>query len=277
MALTPEIRSTQAGVLAAVEGNDIRVTQAHILTAINFPTEQVRVTQGRVISALAYGNNIRVTQARVLVAVRGRINNPRLRAWTYTLDGHDMYVLRLGDEETLVFDTYSGQWSTYTSGDENYWRANCGITWVGADAVAQNYGSSVLVGDDTYGRLWILDPEQGYDDDPRDNQDDPVAFSRVAMGQVVLTGREVVPCYEVFLDCDVGAPSLSGSDITLSTSDDAGHTFTSQGTVTLTTDNFDQDVFWSSLGQMRSPGRLFKIEDDGAVTTIYGLELRNGG
>jgi hypothetical protein len=53
---------------------------------------------------------LRVPQADVLAYVRGRIQNPKLRAWTFTLDGHDFYVLRLGMDLTLVYDVYSEQW-----------------------------------------------------------------------------------------------------------------------------------------------------------------------
>lgn len=276
MALTPQIRATQGRVLAAAEyTNDLRVTEAVTLTAINFPTEAIRTTQGRVIAGVKYSNDIRVSQARVLIATRGRIENPRLRAWTYTLDGHDMYVLRLGDTETLVYDTYSEQWSTYSSHERNFWRANTGINWLGASEYAEDYGSNVLVGDDTYGLLWFLDPDQGYDDHPRVETVTPQPFTRTVMGQVTARGRDVTPCYQVFLDCDLGAPSSAGTAVTLYTSDDAGHNFDNQGSVTITAADYSQEVFWSSLGQIKAPGRLFKIEDTGAITTIYGLDLRN--
>lgn len=277
MVATPEVRATQGRVLAGVGYDmDLRVTQAITLTAINYPTEMIRSTQARIIAGVKYSNDIQTSQVRVLTACRGRIENPRLRAWTYTLDGHDMYVLRLGDIETLVYDTYSEQWSTYASGERDFWRANTGINWLGAEEYAEDYGSNVLVGDDTFGILWILDPEQGYDDHPRVEITDPQPFTRTVMGQIPLSGRDKVQCFQLFLDCDVGAPSNSGTSVTLYTSDDAGHTFDNQGNVSIILDDFSQEVFWSSLGQIKAPGRLFKIEDDGAITTIYGLDMRDG-
>lgn len=261
---------------AVYDGNDLKVTQGITLTAINFPTEELRVTQGRVVSGVKYNNDLRISQARVFGATRGRIDNPRLRAWTYTLDGHDMYVLRLGDTETLVYDTYSEQWSTYTSNVDDVWRASTGINWIGAEDFANTNGSNVLVGDDTFGLVWFLAPELGYDDHPLTTTPDPQPFTRVAMGQLPLSGRDKAPCFQVFLDCDVGVPSSTGTAVTLETSDDAGHNFDNQGSVTITIGDFSKEVFWSSLGQMRAPGRLFKLTDDGAITTIFGLDMRNG-
>jgi len=279
MVATPNIRVTQGEVLTLTDdpSADTRVTQGQILAIFNYPTEAVHVTQAQTLALTDdVTADIRVTQGQVLAVVRGRIDNPRLRAWTYTIDGHDMYVLRLGDDETLVYDTYSEQWSVYASNVDDVWRANTGINWLGAEDFANDYGSNILVGDDVYGLLWFLSPEQGFDDHPDAVVTAPQAFTRVVMGQLPLSGRDKANCFQVFLDCDVGAPSSTGTAVTLETSDDAGHNFDNQGAVTITLGDYSKEVFWSSLGQMRAPGRLFKLTDDGAITTIFGLDLRNG-
>lgn len=278
MAVTPQVRSTQGGVFTASSFTPkLRTTQALTLTAINFPTESIRTTQDGIMAGALYTPKVRTSQARVLAAVKGRVANPKLRAWTYTLDGHDMYVLRLGESETLVYDTYSEKWSTYTSGSRATWQANTGINWLGAVDYAYQYGSNVLIGDDTYGLLWFLDPTQAYDNHPRSDVLDPQPFTRIVMGQIPLSGRDKTLCHQVFLSCDLGEPSIAGANVTLYTSDDLGNTFDNQGTVTITPGNFSQEVYWSSLGQIRAPGRLFKIVDDGAITSIYGLDMRDGG
>ena len=93
-------------------------------------------------------------------------SKPQARVWTFSLDGHDFYVLRLGDSETLVYDLYSEQWVDWANFQKEFWRANNGQNWAGASKLAYTYGSDVVVGDDTYGLLWFLDPEQPYDQDP---------------------------------------------------------------------------------------------------------------
>jgi hypothetical protein len=272
MALTPEIRASQAQVFAITEGNDLRLSQAQVLAVINFPTEEIRVSQFQVLSVLKPSLDIRVSQAQVFAVVRGRIDNTRMRAWTFTLDGHDFYVLRLGETGTLVYDTYSKQWTEWDGHDLPYWRTNVGQNWLGGVEHAEEYGSTVLVGDDTYGLLWLLDPNSGLDNHP-DGISDDEPFPRIVMGQVNSRKVRAIPCNEIILLADKGDPAYIGATITLSTSDDAGNTFADHGTVTATLADFTTPYRWASLGQIVSPGRLFKIEDDGAIARIDALEM----
>lgn len=216
------------------------------------------------------------TQGQVLVAGRGRIANPRLRAWTFTLDGHDFYVLRLGDTLTLVYDVYSEQWMDWSNLGLNFWRLNTGMNWLGGQRFGSTYGSDVVAGDDLYGLLWFLDPQQPYDEHP-----DYLApqqqfyFERVTMGQVPIKGREVLPCYAAWITSDMGNPAYIGAGVTLAISDDAGVTFDDMGTVTVTQGEQSPELSWYSLGQIGAPGRLFRITDDGAVARIDGMEMND--
>lgn len=204
----------------------------------------------------------------------GRTANPQLRVWTYSLDGHDYYVLRLGDFLTLVYDDYSEQWMDWTDFASLTWRAHCGINWSGAEGLADTYGSNVVVGDDAYGILWFLDPKQPYDDAP--NSGDPaIYFSRVTVGQVPMTGRNVLPCYAAWLTTDMGDPAYLGAGVTLYTSDDAGVSWDNQGFVGVTPGENSPELAWYSLGQIEAPGRLFKIFDNGAITRIDALEMND--
>lgn len=300
MALTPQIRTTQSDLLAD-SGNSInlRLPQAALLTAINFPTAQARTTQAdmlvdthfkdaalRVTQAEAQiyekpSLSLRVSQAEVLAYVRGRIQNPKMRAWAFTLDGHDFYVLRLGMDITLVFDLTTEQWVDWDAFSETYWPVNCGINWVGGTGILQSdkktsYGSNVLVGDDSYGLLWFLDPNLAYDQHPEAaNPTQQINFPRVLQGQVPMVGREVLPCYAVWLTTDMGAPGYVGAGVKLEISDDAGKNYDDMGTITVTTGVNDPELFWGSLGQIDAPGRLFRITDDGAVARIDNMEMND--
>ena len=77
----------------------------------------MRITQARIVAAEEADNNLEISQSRLLVAVRGRPGNPRLRDWTFSLDGHDFYVLRLGDDLTLVYDATTEQWVDWSDRD----------------------------------------------------------------------------------------------------------------------------------------------------------------
>lgn len=274
MALTPEIRSSQGGSLAAAEsGSPFDVSLGAVFGAINFPTDFIRASQGAVISALRKTPNMQVSQAAVLAAIRGTPANPTVRAWTFTLDGHDYYVLRLGDDDMLVYDRFSKQWMDWRSGEANrVWRANTGLNWAGATAFAASFGSNIIVGDDSFGLLWLLDPLQGFDQAPASTSPDQ-PFARIVSAQVVARMRDVIPCYEIFITTDMGSPAFTGASVSLLMSDDAGKNFDNMGTIEAVLGDDTQEFSWTSLGQIEAPGRLFRVVDNGAFARIDAMDM----
>jgi hypothetical protein len=288
-------RVTEAdGLVGISSAVDLRVTAGDVLVALNYPSPFVRtsmadglisiksdiplrVSQAAGQVAIKSDTNPRVSNAAVLVAARGRTANPKLRAWTFSLDGHDFYVLRLGTIMTLVYDVYSEQWMDWDALSETYWPVNIGINWVGGTRHGRLFGSNVLVGDDSYGLLWFLDPEQPYDENPvAVDPEQEVFFERVVQGQVPIKGREVLPCYAAWLTTNMGDPAYVGAGVLLETSDDGGATYDDMGTVTVTTlASPTPEIAWYSLGQIEAPGRLFRITDDGAVARIDGMEMND--
>jgi hypothetical protein len=135
---------------------------------------------------------------------------------------------------------------------------NCGINWAGPTQFSAGqeitYGSNILVGDDTYGLVWFLDPNQPYDEHPEAAYlPQEIYFPRVLQGQVPMVGRENMPCYAVWLTTDMGAPAYLGAGVKLEISDDAGKTYDDMGTVTVTAGVNDPELSWYSLGQIERP------------------------
>jgi hypothetical protein len=257
-------------------GGEVQLTQAAIYALGVQPAGDTLLTQAVVYALSAGAGTAEVKQANVYALGRGRIGNPKTRVWTFTLDGHDYYVLRLGDDLTLVYDVYSEQWMEWADLGLDTWRANVGINWTGGTGLGDYYGSNVLVGDDVYGLLWFLNPNQPYDQHP-DSADpvDEIFFDRITMGQVPLVGREVLPCYVAWLTTDMGDPAYTDAGVMLEISDDAGVTFDDMGTVTVTAGDTSPELSWYSLGQITAPGRLFRITDDGAIARIDGMEMND--
>lgn len=272
-----DVRTAQEQVLGVAESDvDVRLSQTQAFAIINFPAEEVRSAQMQLIAPVLNNVDVRVAQVQVLAVVRGRSANPQVRAWRHFLDGHENYVLRLGDRETLIYDALTERWVNWADRDLNFWRPSTGVNWIGGVKLANTFNSNVVVGDDQFGLIWFLDPEQPYDQHPiEDNPTQEIYFDRIVMGQVVIRGRQSLPCYAAWLTTDMGAPAYDGAGVTLFTSDDAGATFDEHDTVTVTLDNFSPEISWYSLGQINAPGRLFKIVDDGAVTRIDGLEMND--
>lgn len=270
-------RLSQLTVRSIAEGNDARLSTLAVRAIYNFPSEAARISQVTVRSLTVPAPDARISQLLVRAVVRGRIANPTIRTWTFSLDGHDFYVLRLGDDTTFVYDVYSEQWVEWGDQETPLWGLSCGQNWIGGNGISQNYGSNVVAGDDNYGLLWFLDPEQPYDQHPVEaNPTQEIYFTRIAMGQSVVTGRQVLPCYAAWLTTDMGDPAYDGAEVNLSISDDAGVTFDDMGNIVVNLGADYPEISWYSLGQITAPGRLFKITDDGAITRIDGLDMDDG-
>lgn len=266
---------------AISKASPANVSQLEALSVINFPAKSIAMSAAEARLPGTVATPVEVSQISVLVIGRGRVANPRLRAWTFTLDGHDFYVLRLGDNTTLVYDLFSQQWAEWSSAEFDFWRANVGINWLGSVGIIDennlSYGSDVVVGDDTWGLLWFLNADQGYDDHPDAGSPNQILpFERVVMGQAPIRGRDVMPCNVVYLTGDnSGAAGPFGPTVTLYTSDDAGKSFLTQDTINVVPGDYTQEFAWRSLGDITAPGRLFKIVDNGVFARIDSLDMND--
>lgn len=254
---------------------DAQVSQARVYAMFNVPAEFTEASQARVVTAAKFNADVEVSQARVFALGRGRIDNRRLRDWGFPLDGHDLYVLRLGEDATIVYDLTTGQWADWAGHDLPFWRAHLGQQWIGMGAalLAQGHTTNIVAGDDSTGMLWTLAPELGVDESPRTDRDD-VPFERAVTGGVPMRMRQTVKCNAVYVTMSLGEPALTGAAITLRTSDDMGRTWLDHGTLTVTADDWSQEIAWRALGLIRAPGRIFEIADNGAAVRLNGAEMR---
>lgn len=274
MALTPQVRASWAKLLARLNTSpDIRVSFVAPMAVITYPTPFLRVTNAKIVARIVPVTDIRTTNAKVLAFVKGRTENRRVRAWGFTVDGHDFYVIRLGEDSTLVYDDLAGEWYEWNGESLPYWRAHIGAEWVGQDQTtyAQGYAINMIAGDDTYGILWQLMPEQGYDDEGQSGT--PSYFTRQVTGHLPMRLRATMQCGGVYLAADMGRPVYTGASVSLSISDDGGETYTAVGSVEVVGGEYTAEIAWRSLGIIRAPGRLFLITDDGATSRIDGLDM----
>jgi hypothetical protein len=212
-----------------------------------------------------------ISQLDCYVVARGRVSNPQLVVWTFTLDDHDMYVLKLGDGETLVFDTATSRWANWGTENITRWRPQCGVNWPGAAGISP--GTMVVTGEDNFGTLYFLDPVYPYDDNPTTGVTDAQAFVRIAQGQIIHRGDTPADCFGVSLMGSFGAVyDNSLTSVKLEYSDDAGNTYDDAGTVEIDPGDYYVRVEWTSLGLIVSPGRLFKITDSGSLARIDSLD-----
>jgi hypothetical protein len=194
-----------------------------------------------------------------------------IRCWSFRLDGHEFYVLRLGPTSTLVFDRLSRQWSHWQSPGRTNWRAHVGQNWQGMATTLSDGGTDIVAGDDSTGILWRLAPTVGLDN-RTDFGSDP--FSRVATGAIALDGRDTLPVNALQITLALGNPAITGSSITLETSNDQGKSWLNHGTQTTTASDYTQVVEWRGLGSFGQPGLLARLTDDGATLRIGRAQIR---
>lgn len=259
-----------------VQAASVNSPQARVLAISNKPTPNVKVTQFDLLAPIRQMSDIEVTQTRVLALVKGRVSYPHIRAWTFTLDGHDYYILRLGTQSTLVYDVSSEEWYVWGSGVGDVWYAYTGCNWGGAESQAGGYGSNIIVGDDTYGTLYFLDPEYDYDDGA-DSALSPTTFERVVQSQVPVRTYNGNQCFGIQVLGSVG-DLYDGAltTVTLSYSDDRGTTYVPAGSIETPNSDFSTRLSWRSLGLMQAPGRLFKLTDYGALKRIDSIDMEDG-
>lgn len=269
------IDSPEARVFAITDSGSpatgINSPLARAFAVINYPAVAMTFAQARTFVVMSQSAQIQVTQARTLVVARGRFERPRVRVWTFTLDGHDMLMLQTINE-TMCCDLSNGRWHIWGTGQTDLWRAHTGITWQRAWGGAVTYGSNIIAGDDTYGMLYVLNPEGQVDENPDTSRADE-EFDRIIVGQIALRGRASQPCWGIEVYGAIGEEaSASYSTVTLYTSDDNGHTYVNHGSKTVTLTDYTARLEWLSLGQMQAPGRLIKLVDNGALVRVDGLE-----
>lgn len=216
------------------------------------------------------------SQIYAVVVYRGHVTDPQLRVWNFTLDGHDIVAYQLGDRETLLYDLYSKRWMNWGTGENQRWRSKVGCNWSGVVGISP--ATQIVTGDEDIGVLYFLDPEYPYDDNPTTGPVDAATFHRIVQGQVPHRRRTPLDCFGVTLTGSFGdVYALSLTAVDLSYSDDAGHSYVDAGTISVDPMDYAARVEWPSLGLIYAPGRLFKIEDDGALARIDSLDMFDAG
>lgn len=256
----------------------IRTASYITRSIIGLPALAIQTAQEYIRSVIQPGADIQAAQYIVRAIVFSWPGNPKVRAWAYSQDGHDFYVLHLGAQGTIIYDTTTGSWSTWDSlnnGSSLTWRAGYGLDWIGMSAANYFNGAAtqIVAGDEQKGVLWTLDPTKGVDDDPVE-EGVISAFIRTVRGGYPITERNNLRVGGLWLRISTGAP-IDGVDtqITLRSSDDQGATWTDHGSVTVDTGAYGQTIFWRSLGLIRPPIRIFEFTDFGAAVRIDGADI----
>lgn len=176
-----------------------------------------------------------------------------LRAWTFTLDGHPMYVLHLGVLGTYIYDMFSERWSQW--GTEGYigWNAEQGIPWNGR----------IIAGDSQDGTIWQVDTDTQLDMGFK-----PIRHISTAI--IGVSGTQFASLDKINIVASVGYTIGADPLMAVRISDDYGRTWTelTDVDVTLLNGDYTQQLSFRSLGTFGNPGRVIEVNDFGGPVRI---------
>lgn len=269
--------------MAATTAGNVTQGGINVITDPDVSAVSMRFTQGGFQIVHRDDPDHRFTQAGWQVVVSESAAVPQSIPWTTTIDGHDLVFYQL-PEETLVYDFATEEWYVWASASASLWTVQLGLTWnadIGSilSTLSPTNGKKLIptvCGDKTTGALFFLDPTKTEDDNNTDGLT-TVPFQRLAHGLITMRGHDRKSCYGVQLTGSLGKMTdATDVTVTLYTSDDAGDTYDNQGTYTITTTQLADRLEWRSLGAMTTPGRIFRIEDFGALYRLDGMDWEDG-
>lgn len=176
------------------------------------------------------------------------LNKAEIYGWHYVAEGRSVVVLNIDDGDdaiTYAYDIKTGKWTQYASYSYPMWNV-----W----SSARYLDGSYYVGDALAGKVWRVDPTSTLDGQ------DPVICEFTGL----LERNTPLRCNSVILDCSVAisGPTYPTDDATIQMrlSGDRGKTFGSWMTTRLgRIGEFSRQVYWTRLGLMSSPGRVFNF------------------
>lgn len=194
----------------------------------------------------------------VFIGIEGVIPAAALesKAYFYELDGHQFYVLNIGDQGTWAYDTTTGQWTRWATGTLPLLNADLALQWRG-----EQYAASLLEP-----AIVKFNPSSVLDDGFRETT------YRVT-GRIEYKDRRYAPNPEAQIFGSIG---LRGGDVRLRYSNDDGETWSTQRVRTVAADDRSENVIFRDLGSVRAPGRLYEIEDNGTLRRIQSLRVKVG-
>lgn len=177
------------------------------------------------------------------------------RAWGFSLDGHFFYVLSIEDQGTFVYDETTEQWAHwYTTADSPYWDFTQGMHWR-TYILGINWGRTTMRS---------ITPTAFLDSGG-------ALIPRVVTG--VLPYRARGRARNSFVKLYAGVASTSNESLSLRFSDDGGQTWGSTFTRALTLSP-SQELYFSSLGMIGAPGRVWELSDSGGIVRLDGLYVQ---
>jgi hypothetical protein len=256
-------QTSQVAALGGVSGRGIPLVSGVYALVANVGPAAVSAETMQTAAITAVDSNLTVpstSQMAALVAYSTNIREDNTqRAWSFDMDGHHVYVLTLGTRGTWVYDLTLGE--VYQWGTEGYpiWNAERGTM----------YGDRIVAADFQTPQIYEIVFNEELDEGFR-------AVRRKVTGILPSSSRDFTTVNMLAVDASVGdgQTDFAGTaELTVLFSDDQGQSYTTFGSVTISSTDDSQELLFHSLGGFNRPGRVFVIEDLGGPVRINGADV----
>ena len=209
-------------------------------------------------------------------------SNPESEPWSlgYQMNGHLFYVLTLpagATPSTWVYDLTTGMWHRRTDDSGFNYRARGFAFW---SSVNNQYA---LMGDYAKNIIYRVTPYIYSDSDPSNPEAANVNIPWTRSWRALATGQNNLKRtahHSLQLDCETGVQSgldpVADPQITLRWSDDGGHTWSNNHTISMgASANYSNRVIWRRLGMTtKLRDRVYEVSgSDPVKIAIMGAEL----
>lgn len=207
--------------------------------------------RGTVIRLSGYSPQIISTRAIEYQISKEDISSAR--AFSYTHEGHNFYVLTFPAGRTWVYDAATGAWHSRKSFGTPRWRANCHAVFDGRH----------IVGDFSTGRLYVLDMDV--------YTEDGMPIERIRVSQPIHAEEKTLFMSELEIDFDGGMGPLTGQGAApqacLQWSDNGGRSWSQELWTNIGSQGaYGAQAIWRRLGSFRH--RIFKLTVTDPVPVI---------
>lgn len=183
----------------------------------------------------------RISDHGIEEKIRNRESN--LSAFTYSLGGHLMYVLRIPGQGTFCFDASTRRWCQYQSENVGYWQPNVSI----------QVGDQIVLGSSDNGQVWFLNRQLNTDQIINNGAVINIPIVRKVTGNLILGNSKPVTLGNL----SVITGSSTPSEIMLRWRDSGGN-WTDYKTLPI--DQYQGTASIYRCGSARQPIRTFEIQ-----------------
>lgn len=186
--------------------------------------------------------------------IREQGSQENSEAFSYSQDGHDLYVLTV-NAKTIVYDNTTDKWHERSSDDEGRWRSGCyAYSW-----------NKHLVGDYETGSIYELDLDT-YTDSGQEIQ-------RSVISPPIHAGGRRIAMHGLYADIEAGVGITSGQGsspkLMLSFSDDGGKTWVNGVDVDMgPIGEYNYKAMWNRLGSFFQRSIKLSVSDPVKVAII---------